>query len=203
MAWNVKGQLVESCSCNMFCPCWFGVQDLMIMDQGWCSGLLGIRIREGSADGLSLDGRTVMIGIDFPGPTLFDADATARVFIDDGADADQQRELEPIMQGSKGGPMENIAPLVSTWLPTRTAQIEVDDAGDSITITASGTGALRSQLLRDPAGTAFTLRGGGFVAGLGMEVADLAPTSSEWADADMPKRFETKSGARGEIDWSG
>jgi hypothetical protein len=99
--------------------------------------------------------------------------------------------------------MENIAPLVSTWLPTQTAQIEVDDDGDSITISANGTGALRSTLLRDPAGTAFTLRGGGFVTGLGMEVAELAPTASEWADADMPKRFVTKSGARGEISWSG
>jgi hypothetical protein len=203
MAWNLKGQLIESCSCNMFCPCWFGVQDLMVMDQGWCGGVLGVRISEGSADGVALDGRTVVIGIDFPGPTLFDADATARVFIDDGADADQQRELEPIMQGSKGGAMENIAPLVSTWLPTKTAEIEVDDQGDSIAVTVNGTGALRSQLLRDPGGTAFTLRGGGFVSGLGMEVADLAPTSSEWADADMPKRFETKSGARGDIAWSG
>jgi hypothetical protein len=46
MAWNLKGQLVESCSCNMFCPCWFGVQDLMIMDQGWCAGVLGFRIRK-------------------------------------------------------------------------------------------------------------------------------------------------------------
>jgi hypothetical protein len=36
-----------------------------------------------------------------------------------------------------------------------------------------------------------------------MEVAELAPTSSEWADVDMPKHFETKSGARGEISWSG
>ena len=24
MAWNLKGQMIESCSCNMFCPCWFG-----------------------------------------------------------------------------------------------------------------------------------------------------------------------------------
>ena len=203
MSWHLEGQLVEACSCNMFCPCWFGVQDLMIMDQGWCCGLIGVRISEGSAEGVALDGRTAMIAVDFPGPTLFDADATARLLIDDGADADQQRELEPIMQGSKGGPMENIAPLVSTWLPTKTAQIDVDDQGDSITITANGTGALRSHLMRDPGGTAFTLQGGGFVSGLGLQVAELAPTSSEWADDDMPKRFVTKSGARGKISWSG
>ena len=33
MAWNLKGQMIQSCSCNMFCPCWFGVQELMIMDE--------------------------------------------------------------------------------------------------------------------------------------------------------------------------
>jgi hypothetical protein len=187
----------------MFCPCWFGVQDLMIMDQGWCAGVLGLRIREGSADGVALDGRTAVIAVDFPGPTMFDGGATARVIIDDGADEDQQRELEPILQGNKGGPMENFAPLVSTWLPTKTARIDVGEDGDSITITAEGTGALRSKLLRDPEGTPFTIQGGGFVAGFGLEVADLAPTSSEWADDDMPKRFETKSGARGALAWSG
>jgi hypothetical protein len=48
-----------------------------------------------------------------------------------------------------------------------------------------------------------SLQGGGFVAGFGMEVAELAPTSSEWTDGEMPKRFETKSGARGDVVWSG
>ena len=32
MAWHMSGQLIESCSYNMFCPCWFTVQELMIMD---------------------------------------------------------------------------------------------------------------------------------------------------------------------------
>ncbi len=203
MAWNLKGQLIESCSCNMFCPCWFGVQDLMIMDQGWCCGVIGLRIREGSSDGVALDGRDVMIVVDFPGPTMFDGNATARIFIDDGADEDQQRELEPIFHGEKGGPMEVVGSLVSTWLPTKTASIDVTDDGDSVTITANGVGALRSNLLRDPEGTPFTLQGGGFVGGFGLEVAELAPTATEWADPEMPKRFETKSGARGSVSWSG
>jgi hypothetical protein len=23
MVWQLSGQLIETCSCNMFCPCWF------------------------------------------------------------------------------------------------------------------------------------------------------------------------------------
>jgi hypothetical protein len=202
MAWNLKGQMIESCSCNMFCPCWFGVQELMIMDQGWCAGVIGFRISEGSSDGVALEGRQVVFTPDFPGPTLFDGNATARLFIDEGADDDQQRELEAIFQGKRGGPMENIAPLVSNWLPTERAKVEIEEEGETITVSAEGAGQMRSQLLRDPEGNAFTLRGGGFVGGLGLQEANLAPTSADWADADMPRRFETKSGARGDFTWS-
>ncbi len=204
MAWNLKGQLIESCSCNMFCPCWFGVQELMIMDQGWCGGVLGLRVHEGESDGVDLGGRRVLMGVHFPGPTLFDGDGTARVFVDEGADDDQRRELEAIFQGEKGGPMENIAPLVSTWLPTRSASIGFEEDGDLIRMTADGPGHLTSNRLRDPEGNTFTLQGGGFIGAWGMEEgADLAPSSSEWADEDFPLSFETKSGARGEATWSG
>jgi hypothetical protein len=34
MAWKLSGELIETCSCNMLCPCWFGQADLMLMDQG-------------------------------------------------------------------------------------------------------------------------------------------------------------------------
>src|SRR6266511_6304130 len=37
MAWTLKGQMFENCSCNMFCPCWFAIQEYMVMDQGWCA----------------------------------------------------------------------------------------------------------------------------------------------------------------------
>jgi hypothetical protein len=203
MAWNLKGQLIETCSCNMFCPCWFGVQELMIMDQGWCAGAISFRVREGSSNGVALDGREVVWAYDFPGPTMYDGNATARLFIDEDADADQQRELEPIFRGRKGGPMGNLAPLVGTWLPTKAAKIDVRDQNDSLTVTVEDAGELRSQRLRDPEGNTFTLRGGGFVSGLGMEVVELAPSTTAWADADMPKRYQTKSGAQGAFTWSG
>ena len=50
MAWNVSGELVETCNCNMLCPCWFGQADLMLLDQGYCATSLLLRIREGSHD---------------------------------------------------------------------------------------------------------------------------------------------------------
>jgi hypothetical protein len=34
MAWNLTADFIETCSCNMLCPCWYGVRELMVMDQG-------------------------------------------------------------------------------------------------------------------------------------------------------------------------
>jgi hypothetical protein len=203
MSWRVMGQYIETCSCNMLCPCYFGVQELMIMDQGWCATALAFRIREGNADGVDLGGRTVVWAPVFPGPTLFDGNATARLYLEDGASADQRRELEAIFQGQKGGPMAALgSALISNWLPTQTTDIAVKEEGETITVTVGNVGEVRSSLLRDPQGLSFELRGGGFVAGMGLESVDLAPSASKWSDPDL-RPFETRSGARGIFTWSG
>jgi hypothetical protein len=203
MAWELKGQLIENCSCNMFCPCWFGVQELMIMDQGWCGGALALRIDEGSSDGLDLSGRTVVVGVHFPGPTLFDGNCTARVYVDDGASDEQRAALEAIAHGDSGGPMEQLAPLIGTWLSTESVPIEANEDGDTITVDVGQAGQVRSQLLRDPEGNGFAMRGGGFIGAWGLEEAEMAPAGAHWSDPDLPGAFDTKSGARGAFTWSG
>jgi len=202
MAWRLSGQIIESCSCNMFCPCWYMVPELMTMDQGWCDSAVAWRIQDGNADGVNLGGRTVVLGIDFPGPTMFDGGATARLYVDDQADEEQRLELESIYQGKKGGTMEALAPLISHWLPTQSASISVADEGDRIGVSVSNAGQIESNLLKDSEGHGFELRGGGFVAGFGMDVAQMAPSASRWSDPDLPRSFETKSGARGNFTWS-
>ena len=202
MAWRLTGQVIESCSCNMLCPCWFGVPELAVQDQGWCASAIAIRIGEGTADGVDLGGRTVVLALDFP-EVMFNGNGTGRLWLEEGASTEQGRELEAIFQGRKGGPMEVVGGLVTNWLPTRTTNIDVRDEGDAVTVRVGDVGDVKSQRLKDPGGQGFTLRGGGFVAGFGMEEADLAPSGSRWSDPEMPRQFETKSGARGNVSWSG
>lgn len=202
MAWQLSGQLIETCSCNMFCPCWYGVKELMLMDQGWCRSALAFQIQRGTSDGVDLSGRAVAFGVNFPGPTLFDGNGTGRIYVDQGASAEQYRALDAIFAGKRGGPMAVLGGLVTTWLPTQSARIDVEEAGDTVRVTVGNVGEVHSQLLRDQTGATFTLQGGGFVAGLGMQAATLAPSSSRWSDPDLPT-FETKSGARGAFTWSG
>ena len=201
MAWRLSGQLIESCSCNMFCPCWFGLPELAIQDQGYFAGAVAVRIAQGQADGVDLSGRTVVVAVHWA-DVLFNGNGTGRVYLEESASADQRRQLEAIFQGQQGGPMAALGALIGTWLPTRTAPIRVQDEGDTITVAVGDAGEVKSQRLRDMEGQGFTLQGGGFVAGLGLQPAELAPSSTRWSDAELPRPFETKSGARGAITWS-
>ncbi len=203
MAWNLTAQLIESCSCNMLCPCWFGVKELMVMDQGYCAAPILFRIQQGSSDGVALSGCTVVLASDYPGPTLFDGNGTSRLYIDEAATAEQQRELEAIFQGRKGGPMEVLAGLTSKWLSTQVTKIEVQEQGDTLTATVGSFGRVKSQLLKNEAGRPMTMQNLG-LTGLPLkdETGQLAPSGSHWYDPDMPRQFETKSGVRGICDWS-
>src|SRR5438105_6674411 len=109
MAWRLSGQFVESCSCNMMCPCWYGVPELAVQDQGWCASAIAVRVREGDADGVRLDGQTVVLAVDFP-EVMFNGGGTGRLYLDDGASSEQRQALEGIFTGQRGGPMAAIAP---------------------------------------------------------------------------------------------
>lgn len=204
MAWNITAQMIESCSCNMLCPCWFGVKELMIMDQGWCASAFLFRVREGSSDGIIFGARTVVVTAHWPGPTLYDGNGTARVYLDEKTNADQRRELEAIFQGKKGGPMEIIGSLVAKWLPTQTTRIEVREEGGTLTATVGSFGHVKSQRLKDEAGRPVTMKNAGFASALQFDdlTMELAPSDSRWSDPDMPLQFVTKSGAVSALKWS-
>ena len=200
MAWNLNGQMVETCSCNVMCPCWFGVKELQIMDQGWCDSALLFRIGEGDSDGVNLGGRTVVMAMDFPGPTMIDGNATARIFIDDAATPEQMLELEGIFSGAKGGAMERYATLVTNRLPSARVAIQVQEDADSLTVSVGDFGQIRSEPLKNEAGKPVMLQNAG---PLRINEVQVAPSSSRWTDPAMPRHFDTKSGGVGNFAWSG
>jgi hypothetical protein len=207
MAWNVSGKMVESCTCNMLCPCWFGVKELMIMDKGYCASSVLFRVHNGSSsNGIDLKGRDVVITFDFPGPTLLDGNCTARLYVDDAANTNQRKELEEIFQGRKGGPMEMISNFIARWLPTQNTKIDVNDNGQSLTAAVGSFGQIKSQQLKNESGRSMILQGAGFASVFQMEneTFTLAPSDSHWSDSDMPHpQISTKSGAMANFSWRG
>ena len=204
MGWNLSGELVESCSCNVLCPCWFGVQDLMKMDRGWCDGTLLFQTEAGQADGVDLGGRTVVLVVEWPGPTLYDGNGTARLHVDSGATSEQRKALEAIFQGKRGGPMEIIGGLIANWLPTESSVIDIDDDGEHCTAKVEGFGEVQSQVLKNDAGDAMTVKNAGFAVVLNFDDTTLtvAPSSTRWSDPAMRREFETRSGARARWSWA-
>ena len=206
MAWNISGEFIETCSCNMLCPCWFGQADLMIMDQGWCGTSLLFRIREGSYEGIDISGQNAVVALHFPGPTLFDANGTARVYVDERSSEAQQGALEAILQGVSGGGMEVPASLLSTWLPTRRVPIAVTEGDGKITASIPGIGELASRRLVNDLGNRMTMQNSAFSLAFQFEghSGDLAPSDgTAWQDPDMPEAWQGRSGVIGQIAWSG
>ena len=202
MAWNASGQLSEGCSCNVICPCWFGVKELMVMDQGWCDSTFLFQVNQGNSDGVDLAGRTVVVCADFPGPTLFDGNATVRLYIDDGASADQHRELEGIFSGAKGGPMEILAGLATKLLPTQIAKFDIQAENGNITASVGSYGVIKSNPMNDEAGRPVVIQNAGFAQLLQLGDPQVAPSGHRWTDPDLPRAFDTVSGARTTFAWS-
>ncbi len=206
MAWNLSGEFIETCSCNMLCPCWFGQAELMLMDQGWCATSLLFRVREGSYEDTDISGQNAVVALHFPGPTLFDANGTGRVYVDVGVSEAQQRAFEIILQGASGSGMEVPASLLTSWLPTLRVPIAVTESDGKVTSSLTGIGEQVSQRLVNDLGNKMTMQNSAFSVAFKFEghSGDLAPSDgTAWHDPDMPEAWQGRSGVVGQIAWSG
>jgi hypothetical protein len=199
MAWSMKGRFFDLCSCAMPCRCSFGPAE---PDRGWCSGGILLDIRQGHSDGVSLNGRKVGWIVDLP-KDYATGNGTCRLYVDDGASADQRRELEVIGQGQRGGAFAVLASIVTTWLPTLTTPIVVR-WDEQLSAEIGDFALIRLAPMKDGNGRQTKLVHAPSESALGIEQSDLAfSTGSEWND---PERRRWQAGGYGSIadfDWKG
>ncbi|GAC1624349.1 MAG: hypothetical protein NVS4B11_19610 [Ktedonobacteraceae bacterium] len=200
MAWQISGRFIELCSCEMFCPCWFGPAE---PDRGWCSGAILADIQQGNSDGVNLGGRRVTFVGDWP-KDFASGNGIARLYIDDGADTDQNRALEAIFTGKKGGPWAVLASAVITqWLPTLTTNIEIQ-WGDSPSVRVGDFGQGTLQPVKNPGGKPTTLQGAAAMSLLELETLELARSDgSQWSNPEMRKWESGGSGDMSTFKWKG
>src|SRR6188472_4224103 len=124
MPWNLKGSYVETCSCELMCPC------NLSMDHGatydFCRVTLVFNVREGEIDGTDIGGLKVAVIADTP-KVMTEGNWRLGVFIDDQATDEQADKLGQVFSGQLGGPMAGLAPLVGEMLGVERAPIEVQD----------------------------------------------------------------------------
>ena len=126
MPWNLKGSYVETCSCELMCPCNLSFDHGATYD--FCRVSLVFNIKEGHGDGTAIAGRKVVMIADTP-KVMTEGNWRVGVFIDSEATDEQFEKLVQVFSGQLGGPMAGLAPLVGEMLGVERAEIEVADDG--------------------------------------------------------------------------
>ena len=126
MAWNLKGSYVETCSCDLICPCNASFDHGATYD--YCRVVLVFSIKSGEIEGTDVGGLHVAAIADTP-KVMTDGNWKLGVFVDERASDDQMNKLVGVFGGTMGGPMAGLAPLVGEMLGVERAPIEVVDDG--------------------------------------------------------------------------
>jgi hypothetical protein len=133
MAWNIEGTHLESCTCELVCPCSASFSLPAHYDR--CKVTLAFHVTRGEVDGVDVSGLTVAAVADTP-KVMTDGNWRIGVFIDAAASDEQAEKLGAVFTGARGGPMEALAPLIGENLGVERAPIEfrVDGLRHSIKI---------------------------------------------------------------------
>jgi hypothetical protein len=123
-AWQLRGEYLENCNCDVVCPCLFSTKESMTSKptQGACEVGFGFHVDDGRFGDVSLDGLNVALIARTPGP-MADGNWQVALYLDDQADDGQREALQAIFTGSAGGVMGSLAPLIGEVLGVRSASI--------------------------------------------------------------------------------
>ena len=126
MAWSLSGSYVETCSCELMCPC------NMSMDHGatydFCRVVLAFNIREGEIEGTDVSGLKVVAIAETP-KVMTEGNWKLGVFVDERATDEQADRLVQVFGGQLGGPMAALAGMVGEMRGVERARIEIDNDG--------------------------------------------------------------------------
>ena len=126
MSWSMTGEYVETCSCELMCPCNLSLDHGATYD--FCRVTLVFDIREGEIDGTAVGGLKVAAIADTP-KVMTEGNWKLGVFVDDQASDEQADKLVQLFGGQLGGPMAALAPLIGEMLGVERAPIEVRHDG--------------------------------------------------------------------------
>ena len=126
MSWHLKGSYVETCSCDLMCPCSVSLDHGATYD--YCRIVLAFAIKDGEIEGTDVSGLNVVAIADTP-KVMTEGNWRIGVFVDERASDDQMQKLVGVFSGQLGGPMGGLIPLVGEMLGVERAPIEIVDDG--------------------------------------------------------------------------
>jgi hypothetical protein len=143
--WALRGDYLEACSCDWGCPCKFGASPT----KGYCQGIIGFEIQEGSYRQVNLGGLGLAVIISAPA-SPFMGNITATFYIDERATPEQRQALEAILSGQAGGFWNALGSLVSDNRGIKFAPLQMETSGKRRTFTIPGVVSLVNEPLLNP-----------------------------------------------------
>jgi hypothetical protein len=126
MAWKLEGTYVETCSCEVVCPCTASLGYGAHYDR--CRVTLVFSVVDGDVEGTDVSGLTVAVIADTP-KVMTEGNWRIGVFMDDAASDEQAEKLGAVFGGQLGGPMAGLGGLVGEQLGVERAPIEIRNDG--------------------------------------------------------------------------
>lgn len=118
MGYRLEGSILEVCDCKVLCPCWIGEPP----DNGTCDSAIAYHIDKGVINGIDVAGLTVASMAHIPGNVL-DGHYRHILYIDDNATYEQYEALVDAWHGKLGGPLTDMARLVTDVIAIERAAI--------------------------------------------------------------------------------
>jgi hypothetical protein len=107
MGYQLRGRVLEVCTCNVICPCWAAHDP----DGGRCQGALAYRMDSGTVDGVDVSDLTIAMMADIPG-NVTAGNWRVQMFVDENASDEQEKALLDVFTGKAGGPVADFAGLI-------------------------------------------------------------------------------------------
>jgi hypothetical protein len=138
MAWRMKGDYFENCNCDVHCPCMAsGLQARPT--NGHCDVVFAVHIEQGNYDDVSLDGLNWILALTTPAE-MYKGNATAALYVDQRASAEQAQALVTIASGQAGGVPKLVGELIpiTKFLGVKQVPIEFHKDGLTRSVVAHG-----------------------------------------------------------------
>lgn len=133
MAWTLDGTYMETCSCDVICPCTASLANEATHDN--CRATLVFNVKDGNVDGTDVSGLSV-VAVAETKKVMADGGWKLGVIIDAAASDEQAEKLGAVFGGQLGGPMEALGPLVEENLGVERATIEIREDGGTHSVKA-------------------------------------------------------------------
>jgi len=153
--YNLKGTLLEACSCGVLCPCWIGEDP----DGGSCKAFLGYHFDKGEINGIDVSGLSLVMVCQIPGNVLTPNTWKVLVLMDDKATDEQAKAIGDAYTGKLGGPLADLAQLVGEIIGIEHTRISHAVRGGSGELTVGDNWIAASmEPFHGPDGSVTTLR---------------------------------------------